>query len=113
MSIERAVKFCKTCHACSSYLSGNRGPNLKEMYNLLQYDSYAEKLRLREELTDKALLALEESLNKDTREPSGMENDPSNGSLDQVRKAMIACMNCDYSTPSIVDVFIMKSQDSK
>ncbi len=118
MSIERAIKFCKVCYGYSCIVSARakntNASGLPETWGPfaeIVYDK--DDAEFRTEMTKEALLALEESLNKATREPSGMENDARNGSLEQVRKAMIACMNCDYGKPSIVDVFIMKSQDFK
>ncbi|MBI5065863.1 hypothetical protein HZA97_06510 [Candidatus Woesearchaeota archaeon] len=73
-------------------------------------ENCSKTLESRNDAMQNAMLALEESLTKGPREPTAFENKPE-GSIEQVRAALDACMNCDYSKPSIVDVFIKKSQD--
>ncbi len=115
MSIERAVKFCNTCFSYSKGVNQMAQEYNNDLMSCLSTRSGYNAgqnifLKTRDDATKEAMLALEESLTKGPREPTAFEN-KYEGSVEQVRTALDACMNCDYSRPSIVDVFIMRSQD--
>ncbi len=116
MSIERAIKFCKLCYETNdlfnnSELSYKDNNGKRKPYGRVSAGAPIYNLDTRNHSTKEAMLALEESLNKNTREATALERDTTTNSLDLVRDALLACINCDYSKPSIVDIFIMKSQD--
>ncbi len=114
MSVERAVKFCKLCQ----FYNDKAG---KTALYYSSRDNNPQIFQLRDNATSQALNALEGALNQinsDTGDGLSLTSATKNAggdvayyryhAVNKIGQAITACMECDYSKASIVDVFIQK-----